>query len=162
MESRKERQKTPRRPKKIIIVDDNAAFAELLGDLLEFHGFEIRHACDSRMMWKMITRYLPDAFVLDLNLGEENGFFVLQALKKALPSIPVVMATSAGYKDQLMEQALMLEADAFVSKNGDLRELILALHRSIRKNTPIPVAQPITPRAQPVHPPTTRIQRPSA
>ncbi len=52
--------------KKILIVDDDAAFSESNRDLLEACGYEVHTACNGDDGMKLARRILPDLMVLDV------------------------------------------------------------------------------------------------
>jgi len=57
----------------ILVVEDNQPNRELLCDWLELEGYEVRSAADLKASYEAFAERLPDAVLLDINLGGENA-----------------------------------------------------------------------------------------
>ena len=83
-------------PKKILIVDDDAAFAESIGDLLEAYGYDVRHAPDGTIGLRMAHESPPDVMILDVMMTTETeGFEVARRIPESpeLRGMGVIMVT---------------------------------------------------------------------
>jgi two-component system nitrogen regulation response regulator NtrX len=133
-------------PRKIIVVDDEANIGASLGMVLEGAGYSVliyRTAAEFRAQ---MLKTRADAYLLDVKLPDGNGIDLLQALRRAENSAPVIMisghgtiadavsATRAGAYDFLekplgRDRLLLvlknaLEQASLQEENARLRELV--------------------------------------
>jgi two-component system, cell cycle response regulator DivK len=80
----------------ILVVEDNQLNRELLCDWLEVEGYEVRSAADLKASYEVFSRRLPDAVLLDINLGSESGLDLVAWMrqKPELGEIPVIAVTA--------------------------------------------------------------------
>jgi two-component system cell cycle response regulator DivK len=80
----------------ILVVEDNQLNRELLCDWLEVEGYEVRSAADLKASYEAFAKQLPDAVLLDINLGSENGLDLLSWMRQKLETreIPVIAVTA--------------------------------------------------------------------
>jgi two-component system, cell cycle response regulator DivK len=101
----------------ILVVEDNQLNRELLRDWLEVEGYEVWSAADLKASYEVFSKRLPDAVLLDINLGSENGLDLLAWMrqKPELAEIPVIAVTAhALMADQ--ERILQAGCKACLSK----------------------------------------------
>jgi CheY-like chemotaxis protein len=80
----------------ILVVEDNPLNCELLRDWLEVEGYEVWTAADLNASYRVFAKQVPDAVLLDINLGNDNGLdLVAWMLQKFETSeIPVIAVTA--------------------------------------------------------------------
>lgn len=80
----------------ILVVEDQLLNRELLCDWLEGEGFEVSAAADLTSAYNVFSKRLPDAVLLDINLGGENGLDLIKwmAEKSEFAEIPVIAVTA--------------------------------------------------------------------
>jgi two-component system cell cycle response regulator DivK len=114
----------------ILVVEDNQLNGELLLDWLEVEGYEVRAAADLKTSYEVFAKRLPDAVLLDINLGSERGLDLVAWMrqKPELCEIPVVAVTAHAL---LTEQEGILQAGcrACLSKPIDFQLLQKELNR---------------------------------
>jgi CheY-like chemotaxis protein len=100
-------------PKKILLIENDPAFANEVSDALEATGFEVRATGDGKEGLDLARDWSPDAVVLCVELPGMSGYLVCQKLKKddALKSIPLVL-TSAEATEETFEKHKTLKARA--------------------------------------------------
>jgi CheY-like chemotaxis protein len=93
----------------ILVVEDNQLNRELLCDWLEVEGYEVSFAADLKASYEVFSKRLPDAVLLDINLGSENGLDLVAWMrqKPELDEIPVIAVTARAL---LTEQERILQA----------------------------------------------------
>ncbi|MDF0533359.1 response regulator [Shewanella yunxiaonensis] len=120
---------------RILLVDDDLALAELLGQLLELEGFELTMAYDGQTGLNKALAEDFDIILLDVMLPKLGGFAVLQELRTKKQT-PVLMLTARG--DEI-DRVIGLErgADDYLPKPFNDRELVARIRAIIRRsNTP--------------------------
>jgi two-component system cell cycle response regulator DivK len=93
----------------ILVVEDNQLNRELLRDWLEVEGYEVWSAADLKASYEVFSKRLPDAVLLDINLGSENGLDLIAWMrqKPELGQIPVIAVTAHAL---VAEQERILQA----------------------------------------------------
>ena len=117
----------------ILVVEDNHLNRELLCDWLEVEGYEVWSAADLKSSYEVFSKRLPDAVLLDINLGKDNGLDLVAWMreKPETREIPVIGVTAHAL---VAEQERILEAGcgACLSKPIDFRLLREELNRWLR------------------------------
>jgi len=122
----------------IIVVDDEAAAREMVGDYLGMHGFAVSLCDGATALRAALERGEPDLIVLDLNMPEEDGLSIVRDLRTR-SRVPIIMLTATSSPiDRIV--GLELGADDYVAKPCELRELLARVRSVLRRN-----AAPATP-----------------
>jgi two-component system cell cycle response regulator DivK len=81
---------------RILIVEDNLLNRELLRDWLEVEGYEVWLATDLTTSYEVFAKQVPDAVLLDINLGNENGLDLVAWMREKPDTceIPVIAVTA--------------------------------------------------------------------
>jgi putative two-component system response regulator len=110
---------------KILIVDDDPAFRNLLAGLLRTQGFEIVAAGDGQEALEQFSRCEADLVLLDVQMPRMDGFEVCRQLKKNPENrlTPVVLLTGLGATEDRI-QGIEAGANEFLSKPVDRNELL--------------------------------------
>lgn len=82
-----------KKPKKIIITDDDAAIRDVLKRLLEKEGYEVFTAADGQEALAFSADHPMDLMILDIDMPGLNGVDVLMQIKERFPALPVIMLT---------------------------------------------------------------------
>ena len=111
---------------RILIIDDDRTFVELLRVHLSDAGHDVDVAGDAVAGLRLILSDPPDLLLLDLNIPYLHGFEMLRALKNdALTRrMPVVIITGRDDEDAYV-QALQIGIDGYLTKPVQ-REMLLA------------------------------------
>jgi two-component system cell cycle response regulator DivK len=117
----------------ILVVEDNPLNRELLRDWLEVEGYEVWCAADLKASHEVFSKRLPDAVLLDINLGKDDGLdlFAWMRQKTETREIPVLAVTAHAL---VAEQERMLRAGctACLSKPVDFQVLREELKRRLQ------------------------------
>lgn len=76
----------------ILVVDDNAEAAEVMGIGLELLGQDVRTALDGESALAMLADWRPDIAILDLSMPGMGGIELAQALRARLGSAVTLIA----------------------------------------------------------------------
>jgi len=107
---------------KILIVDDEIAFANTLAQRLQMRGLKVGIAYDGEQALSKLKEDELDVIVLDLKMPGMGGMEVLQEIKKGYPNIQVIMLTGHG-TDKDEEQSKKLGGFDFLNKPVDIDTL---------------------------------------
>ncbi len=119
------------RPLRILVTDDSKLLRKKLRTELEKHGCEVLEAENGKDAVMKTLQDKPDGVFLDIVMPEVGGIEALRVLKEVSPDLPVIMLSSAGTPQKLME-TLKLGALDFIQKPYTVVQIAKALE-SIRK-----------------------------
>ncbi|WP_036730488.1 response regulator [Peptoniphilus mikwangii] len=116
---------------KILVVDDEAAIAEIIEYNLKRDGFEVELAFDGEQCLEKVKNSNFDLIILDVMMPKIDGFTVLRELRKTR-HIPIIMLTA---KEDEVDKILGLElgADDYVVKPFSMRELTARVKAILRR-----------------------------
>ncbi len=118
---------------KILIVDDEKEIAELVGVYLQNEGFETVKVFDGREALNLIRNEVFDLAVLDVMLGDTDGFTLCREIRKK-HTYPVIMLTAkTDFTDRI--SGLSLGADDYVTKPFNPLELTARIKAQLRRFT---------------------------
>lgn len=107
----------------VLIVDDSRAARMLLKELIEDAGLKVVGAAkDVDEALERAEKARPDCITMDISMPGKEGTEAIQPLLKMNPNVKIVMVSSLGYEDRMVE-ALKLGAVKFVTKPFDHEEL---------------------------------------
>jgi len=120
---------------RILIIEDEAAQAEILAFNLESDGFDPRTAGTAEDGILLAETAIPDLILLDWMLPDMSGIDVCRELKKntATKDIPVIMLTARGSEDDKV-RGLTCGADDFIVKPYSTRELMARIRSNLRQS----------------------------
>jgi DNA-binding response OmpR family regulator len=84
----------------ILVVDDDLVIRQLLADVLELAGHEVRTAVDGLAAVRAVEAARPDFMVLDVMMPNLDGYGVLRHIRGLdIDPVPVLMLTAAAGPD---------------------------------------------------------------
>ena len=107
----------------ILLVEDDPASADSLKALLELHGFRVQVAKDGGQAHSAFRMRRPDFVIMDLILPGENGYEVLDRLKHADETVPVLVLSAVSL-DESRSLSERVGADGYLTKPADPAELV--------------------------------------
>lgn len=118
-----------RRPR-VLVLDDNEVFANVLERFLGRMEIEVIYQSDGGQITQRLKESEADLLICDVHMPSVPGFEVVRIVRESdeYQDIPIVMLTS----DSDIETEVRLlngGADAFVSKSDDPRKLCAHVHR---------------------------------
>ncbi|HWC95135.1 MAG TPA: response regulator [Candidatus Sulfopaludibacter sp.] len=105
-----------RRPKTILVVDDEDSIRGLFHELLTAEGYHVTVASDGRQACDMLRRGIElDLVITDLVMPNQEGIETIQAIKHQFPKVKII-AMSGAFGGQFLNTAKLLGADATLLK----------------------------------------------
>jgi OmpR family response regulator RpaB len=126
------------RPRRLLLIDDDAQLGPPLAEYFRRHGFELVHAARPSAGLARLRAGGIDAAILDVMLPEMDGFELCRTIRKEggpLGTLPIVMLTARG---DVMDRVVGLElgADDYLPKPFEPRELLARLQTVLRRLAP--------------------------
>jgi two-component system response regulator AtoC len=116
-------------PKRILIVDDEESFRNVLTVILKKEGYEVEGAANGEEGLKKIFDSAFDHILCDIRMPQMDGLEFLQESKKRGEESPIIMMSAYGTVDTAIE-AMKLGAYDYISKPFRPDEIILTLKKA--------------------------------
>lgn len=118
---------------RLLVIEDEADFADALTKGLRHHGFavDVVYTGEQGRMLAVIHDY--DLLILDLNLPEIDGLEICRQLRASKPSLLIVMLTARSRPEERVV-GLDLGADDYLVKPFHFAELIARIHALLRRD----------------------------
>jgi signal transduction histidine kinase/CheY-like chemotaxis protein len=112
----------------LLVVEDDAVFAETVGEVISRQGLRWQLASDGKSALELCQRTPPSGIILDLKLPDLDGWQVMEQLRQSplTASIPVHFVSAA----DASERALAMGAVGYLTKpatRNELTEVVNAL-----------------------------------
>lgn len=120
-------------PARLLVVDDEEALVDLLGDALRFAGYEVHVARSGFDALKVAADVQPDLVVLDVNLPDLDGFEVCHRLRRDGSESPVIFLTARDDPSDL-RTGFTRGGDDYVTKPFSLEELNFRIQAVLRRS----------------------------
>lgn len=126
---------------RILVIDDDAAIAELVSVNLEMAGYDVNQAGDGIKGQALAVQLLPDLIMLDLMLPKVDGLTVCQRLRRdrRTADIPVLMLTALSQTQDKVD-GFNAGADDYLTKPFELDEMLARVRALLRRTDRIPQA----------------------
>ena len=119
---------------RILLVEDEAAFAQKIRDNLTEAGFVTDHAADGNKGWFLGDTQSYDAAILDLGLPALSGIEILKRWRQAGNRMPVLIVTGrSGWVERV--HGLNAGADDYLEKPFQIQELVARLRALLRRSS---------------------------
>jgi DNA-binding response OmpR family regulator len=115
----------------ILLIEDDAAIAFMMTDVLESAGYQVREAATGAAARAHVEQHKPDLIILDLVLPDEDGLVLCSVLKN-MASVPVLICSGTQRRRDAF-LSLKLGADDFIAKPFDVYDLLARVEVLLRR-----------------------------
>ena len=121
---------------RILIVDDENDFIELLQYKLAGHGYELLVASDGVHALSQARQLKPDLILLDILLPDLDGLSVCEILRRqpATKGIPIIFMSALS--GEVTRRTVAMQADDFFTKPLDLNRLERRIGELLHSDSP--------------------------
>ena len=115
----------------VLVVDDDGALRDLLGDYLRREGFTVSGVADGQALFEWLDQDQADIIILDLMLPGEDGLTIARRLRQQA-STPIIILSARGDDiDRIV--GLEVGADDYLAKPFNPRELLARIRAVLRR-----------------------------
>lgn len=118
---------------KVLVIDDEVQFRNLLRMVLSSHGYEVKEAANGEEGINFALTFKPDIIILDLGLPDVDGIEVIKRLREWSSTPIIVLSVRERENDKIM--ALDSGADDYVTKPFGMGELLARIRTALRHRT---------------------------
>ena len=121
---------------RLLLVDDEEDFIEVLAMRLGVRGFDVRTAPNGEAAIEIAKGETLDVAILDLSMPGMDGVETLVGLREINPDLKVILLTGHSTTDR-GEAALALGAADFMSKPADFDDLLVRINKAAGGRAPL-------------------------
>jgi PAS domain S-box-containing protein len=120
---------TPENPIRILVIDDNTAFADGIRQVLERVQFMVSVAYNGTDGLHEVAEFKPDIVLLDIVMPDIDGYEVCRKIKSNPDTRSIIVVLLSGLKTSSEDQSDGLDegADGFITRPVSTRELLARL-----------------------------------
>jgi DNA-binding NtrC family response regulator len=122
------------KPSSILLVDDDAAFRQVMSGELGRLGYEVTAVGSGEEAVRQVAAGEPEVVLLDLRLPGMGGLETLRAIHSKAPATELLMLTGHGSIDTAIE-SIRIGAFDYVVKPCPLDELDVRIQRALERRT---------------------------
>ncbi len=144
----------------VLVVEDEAAIAELIAINLRHAGFEVRLAADGEAAQREIDRMLPDLVLLDWMLPGQSGLALARRWRADARTreLPLIMLTARSDESDKVG-GLDAGADDYLTKPFSTQELLARMRAVLRRKAPEALDAAVEVQGLRLDPATRRVSR---
>jgi DNA-binding response OmpR family regulator len=124
--------------RRILTIEDDSAIRRGIVDALRFAGYQVAEAANGGDGAELALGQELDLVLLDLVLPRLGGLEVLQRIRAARPTLPVIVLTARGEENDRVA-GLRLGADDYVVKPFSVKELLARVEAVLRRSPQRPL-----------------------
>lgn len=118
--------------RRILTIEDDQAIRRGIVDSLSYVGYEVIEAADGEEGLDTAIQQSYDLLLLDLVLPRRGGLEILEQVRLARPTLPVIILSARGEEQDRVE-GLKLGADDYVVKPFSVNELLARVEAVLRR-----------------------------
>lgn len=107
---------------KILLVEDDIIFSELIEEYLEYNKHTVEKAYDAEEANENLYENSYDLIIMDINIPNGDGLSILENFRHIGYKTPVIVITSFT-NISLLEKSFIIGGNDFIKKPFDLKEL---------------------------------------
>jgi DNA-binding response OmpR family regulator len=118
---------------KILLVEDDFNFGQVLKNYLELNDFVVELARDGILGLAAFRREKFDICLLDVMMPNMDGFTLAEEIRNVDPDVPLFFLSAKGMKDDILT-GYKLGADDYVTKPFDSEVLLHKIKAVLKRN----------------------------
>jgi two-component system nitrogen regulation response regulator NtrX len=116
----------------ILVVDDEADIVNLVVELLQDEGYEVRSAFNGEMALAAIAQQQPAMILMDMYMPQMTGIMLLEHIRtNGISDIPVVLMTAS---PRVAEPLLNMDLVDYLAKPFDIDQLLQCVARNLGRD----------------------------
>ena len=119
--------------KKVLIVDDEPNFVNMVNRVLTHQGYTVSSAADGQEALRMIFSQKPDLVLLDVMMPRMNGWQTCRRIRE-VSDVPIIMLTGQQKSESDIVRGLDYGADEYLIKPVSSRELSAHVRAALRRS----------------------------
>ncbi len=119
---------------KILLVEDDQNFGDVLRSYLEMHEYDVTLATDGEAGLDSFKKGEFDLCIFDVMMPKKDGFTLAKDVKILNKEVPIIFLTAKTMTDDVLE-GLRIGADDYISKPFNSEELLLRIQAILKRSS---------------------------
>lgn len=119
--------------KKILLVEDDQNFGDVLRSYLEMHEFDVTLATDGEEGAEFFGKGEYDLCIFDVMMPKKDGFSLAKEIREKDTEVPIIFLTAKNLKEDVLE-GFKIGADDYISKPFNSEELLLRIQAILKRS----------------------------
>lgn len=120
---------------KILLVEDDPNFGEVLRHYLEMNDFDVTLATDGQMGFETFKRGKFDLCIFDVMMPKKDGFTLAKEVRERDTVVPIIFLTAKAMKEDIV-QGFKVGADDYIQKPFNTEELLMRIQAVLKRTAP--------------------------
>ncbi len=121
---------------KILLVEDDTNFGDVLKSYLEINDYEVQLAKDGDLGYQAFLKDKFDLIILDVMMPKKDGFTLANEIREKDQDTPIVFLTAKTLKEDILT-GFRAGGDDYITKPFNSEELLLRIQAILRRTSAI-------------------------
>lgn len=117
---------------KILLVEDDRNFGDVLRSYLEMNDYDVTLATDGAMGYDQFRKGEYDLCLLDVMMPKKDGFTLAKEIREQNETVPIIFLTAKAMKEDVLE-GFKRGADDYIKKPFDSAELLYRIQAVLKR-----------------------------
>jgi len=118
---------------KILLVEDDQNFGDVLRSYLEMHDYDVTLAQDGEAGLNNYRKHDYDLCIFDVMMPKKDGFTLAKEIREEDKEMPIIFLTAKTLKDDVV-QGFKIGADDYITKPFNSEELLLRVQAVLKRS----------------------------
>jgi len=118
---------------RILLVEDDQNFGDVLRSYLEMHDYDVTLATDGQMGLETYNKGEFDLCIFDVMMPKKDGFTLAKEIREAKGVTPIIFLTAKAMKDDVLK-GFKIGADDYITKPFNSEELLYRIQAILRRS----------------------------
>ncbi|MFZ2898632.1 MAG: response regulator transcription factor [Saprospiraceae bacterium] len=118
---------------KILLVEDDQNFGDVLRSYLEMHDYDVTLATDGVMGFEAYKKEDFDLCIFDVMMPKKDGFTLAREIRERDAEMPIIFLTAKTLKDDVL-QGFKIGADDYITKPFNSEELLYRIQAILKRS----------------------------
>ena len=120
---------------KILLVEDDQNFGDVLRSYLEMHDYDITLATDGEAGFRAFHQGKYDLCIFDVMMPKKDGFTLVKEIRETDKTTPIVFLTAKSMKEDVIG-GFRIGADDYITKPFSSEELLYRIQAILKRSQP--------------------------
>lgn len=122
---------------KILLVEDDQNFGDVLRSYLEMHEYDVTLATDGEEGFKEFKKSEFDLCITDVMMPKKDGFSLAKDIREENSEMPIIFLTAKTLKEDVLE-GFKIGADDYITKPFNSEELLYRVMAVLKRSQKAP------------------------
>ncbi len=120
---------------KILLVEDDQNFGDVLRSYLEMHEYEVTLGTDGAQGLELYRQGTFDLGIFDVMMPKKDGFTLASDIREAGSEMPIIFLTAKAMKEDVVK-GFKTGGDDYITKPFNSEELLLRIQAILKRSQP--------------------------